>query len=1044
MSHFNLTAWSLNHKQFIYFFVALFFVAGLFSYKNVGRMEDPDFAIKQMIVSVAWSGATASQMEEQVTDKIEKKLQDLPGLDYLKSYSTPGRTVIYVNLKDQVPAKELRARWVEARNMVNDIKGTLPESVSEPSFNDRFDEVYGVIYTLTGDGFTYEEMREKAEKIRRILLSVPSVSKVQLLGVQTEKIYIEIENSKLARLGLDPSVITAALKEQNAMAAAGMLETASDNVYLRITGMFENLEDIRTTPIQAGDRTFRLGDIAKVTRTYAEPSDPKMFYNGQPAVGIALAMEPGGNILTLGKNLDNTLSQIKQELPAGLEINQTVNQPKVVESSIGEFVESLVEAIVIVLIVSFASLGMLSGVVVALTIPLVIAITFTLMYLTGIALQSISLGALIIALGLLVDDAIIATEMMIVKLEQGWSRFDAACFSYTSTAYPRLTGALITCAGFIPIGFSKGLAAEFCVDLFWVIFFALLASWLVAGAVAPLLGYQFIKIKPAQQIADESNAHHDLYDTPFYRRFKRLLLWCMRHRKTVLTATAAAFIGSIFLLGLVKQEFFPPSSRPELIIQLKLQEGASLTNTEEVARQFAKELDGDPNISYYTYHVGEGAPRFVLSFEPTFNKSNFAEFIVVTKDVQARNTLAQKAEQLLNTEFTNVRGHIKLLFTGTGPDYPVMLRVKGPDHEKVRDIAEQVRTVMAAHPATQNVNLNWNEKSKVLHLEIDQAKAKALGLSSQKLAASLQTQLSGSPITQFREHDKTVSMVLRFAEADRNNPERIKDLNIHIGNGKYVPLDQIATIRYDAEEGLIYRRDLLPMIMVQAELNSTTKLTGSDVTKQVYNSLQELRSDLPVGYFIEFDGATERSIKSSKFLAEPIPAMMLVIMILLMMQLQRIPKMLLTLLTAPLGIIGVSISLLLTGSPMGFVVQLGILALFGIIMRNTVILMDQIEQHLVAGDSLWDAIVSATISRFRPIMLTAAAAILGMIPLVPSTLWGSMAIAIAGGLLGATILTLLVLPVMYAAWYKAQPDTSMYTPPLSLPGSQLVNKPEIQ
>jgi len=1024
VSHFNLTAWSLNHKQFIYFLVFLFFVAGLFSYKNVGRMEDPDFAIKQMIVSIAWSGATASQMEEQVTDKIEKKLQDLPGLDYLKSYSTPGRTVIYINLKDQVPAKELRARWVEARNMVNDIKRTFPEGVSEPSFNDRFDEVYGVIYTLTGDGFTYEEMREKAEKIRRILLSVPSVSKVQLLGVQTEKIYIEIENSKLARLGLDPSVITAALKEQNAMAAAGMLETASDNAYLRITGMFETLEDIRTTPIQAGGRTFRLGDIAMVTRAYAEPADPKMFYNGQPAIGIALAMEPGGNILTLGKNLDSTLSQIKQELPAGLEINQTVNQPKVVESSIGEFVESLVEAIVIVLIVSFASLGMRSGVVVALTIPLVIAITFSLMYLTGIALQSISLGALIIALGLLVDDAIIATEMTIVKLEQGWSRFDAACFSYTSTAYPRLTGALITCAGFIPIGFSKGLAAEFCVDLFWVIFFALLASWLVAGAVTPLLGYQFIKIKPAQQATSESNAH-DLYDTPFYRRFKCLLLWCMHHRKTVLTATAAAFIGSILLLGLVKQEFFPASSRPELIIQLKLQEGASLTNTAAVAHQFAKELDGDPNIFYYTYHVGEGAPRFVLSFEPTFNKSNFAEFIVVAKDVQARNTLAQKAEQLLNTKFTDVRGHIKLLFTGTGPDYPVMLRVKGPDHEKVREVAEQVRAVMAAHPATQNVNLNWNEKSKVTHLEIDQAKAKALGLSSHELAASLQTQLSGAPITEFREQDKTVSMLLRFAEADRNNPERLKDLNIHIGSGKYVPLDQLATIRYDAEEGLIYRRDLLPMIMVQAELKPTSKLTGSDVTKQVYGSLQELKNDLPAGYFIEFDGATERSIKSSKFLAEPIPAMLLIIMILLMMQLQSIPKMLLTLFTAPLGIIGVSISLLLTGSPMGFVVQLGILALFGIIMRNTVILMDQIEQHLAAGDSLWDAIVSATISRFRPIMLTAAAAILGMIPLVPSTLWGSMAIAIAGGLLGATILTLLVLPVMYAAWYKAQPDTSM-------------------
>ena len=921
--------------------------------------------------------------------------------------------------------------------MVNDIRGTFPEGVLEPSFNDRFDEVYGVVYTLTGDGYTYEEMREKGEKIRRIFLGVPSVRKVQLLGVQTEKIYIEIENSKLARLGIDPAAITAALREQNATASAGMLETASDNVYLRITGMFETLADIRTTPIQAGGRTFRLGDIATVTRAYAEPAEPKMFYNGQPAIGISLAMEPGGNILTLGKNLEATVEQIKQELPAGLEINQVVNQPKVVEFSIGEFVKSLAEAIIIVLIVSFASLGIRSGMVVALTIPLVIAITFTLMYLTGIDLQSISLGALIIALGLLVDDAIIAIEMMIVKLEQGWSRFDAACHAYKVTAFPMLTGTLVTCAGFIPIAFSKGSSSEFCSTLFWVVFFALIVSWLAAVTITPLLGSLILKIKPVQA-GSESHAHHDLYDTPFYRRFKWLLLWCMHHRKIVLTTTVAAFIGSIFLLGLVKQEFFPASNRPEVIVQFKLQKGASAANTEEVARQFAAELEGDPNISYYTYHVGEGAPRFVLSFEPTFYKTNFAEFIIVAKDVQARSALAQKAEQLINTEFTGVQGHVKVLFNGPSADYAVMLRVKGPDHEKVRATAEQMRTVMAAHPATQNVNLNWNEKSKVMHLEIDQAKAKALGLSSQQLATSLQTQLSGAPIAEFRERDKTVSMVFRFAEADRNNPERIKDLNIHLGNGNYVPLDQIATIRYDAEEGLIYRHNLLPMIIVQAELKPSSGLTGTDVTTQLYNDLQELRNSLPAGYSIEFDGTTEESIKSGKFLVEPIPVMLLIIMVLLMMQLQNIPKMLLTLLTAPMGIIGVSVSLLLTGSPMGFVVQLGILALSGIIMRNSVILADQIEQHLAAGEPLWDAIVASTISRFRPIMLTAAAAILAMIPLVFSAFWGPMAVAIGGGLLGATLLTLLVLPVMYAAWYKAKPGTSSESKSMEDTGKSLL------
>lgn len=801
------------------------------------------------------------------------------------------------------------------------------------------------------------------------------------------------------------------------MAAAGMMETASDNVYLRISGMFDTVADIRNTPIAVGDRTFRLGDIAQVTRAYNKPADPKMFYNGQPAIGIALAMEPGGNILTLGDNLKATIAQIEKELPAGLELNQTVNQPQMVESSIHEFLKSLVEALVIVLLISFASLGVRSGVIVAITIPLVIAVTFTLMYVTSIDLQRISLGALIISLGLLVDDAIIVLEMMIVKLEQGWIRFNAACYAYKATALPMLTGTLVTCAGFIPIAFSSGSASEFCRSLFWVVFFALTVSWVAAVLVTPLLGHLFIKIKPHQATKES----YDIYDTPFYRYFKRILLWCMNHHKTVLASTAIGFIASIFLLGFVKQEFFPASSRPEVIVQLNLQEGASLANTEEAARQFAERLDGDPRIAYYTYHVGEGAPRFVLTFEPTFQKTNFAEFIVVAKDIQSRNELAQNLNQLLNSDFPSIHGHVKVLFSGLAADYPVMLRVKGPDQEKVREIAEQVRTVMANHPATQNVNLNWNEKSKVIHLEIDQSKTKALGLNSQQLAATLQSQLSGAPIAEFREGDKTVSMVFRFAAKDRNNPEHLKDLNIHIGNGKYIPLDQIATIRYDAEQGLIYRRDLLPMVMVQAELKPSSGVTDTDVTKQVFYNLQDVRNNLPPGYSIEFDGSTENSMKSLQFLVEPIPGMLLIIMFLLMLQLQSIPKMLLTLLTAPLGIIGVSASLLLTGSPMGFVVQLGILALSGIIIRNSVILADQIEQHLEAGDPLWDAIVDSTISRFRPIMLTAAAAILAMIPLVFSDFWGPMAVAIGGGLFGATILILLVLPVMYATWYKAKP-----------------------
>ncbi len=1019
MKKFNLTEWALSHKQFIYFFLVLFFIAGTLSYKNLGRMEDPDFTIKQMVVSIAWPGATARQMEEQVTDKVEKKLQDLPGLDYLKSYSTPGRTVIYVNLKDSVLQKDVRSRWLETRNMVNDIKGTLPVGVSEPMFNDRFDEVYGVIYALTGDGYTYEEMREKAEKIRRILLDVPSVKKVQLLGVQTEKIYIEIENSKLAQLGIDPGLLTSTLQAQNAMTASGMLETSSDNVYLRVTGMFENLQDIRNIPLQANGSVFRLGDIAKVTRSYTEPAEPKFYYNGEPALGIALAMESGGNILTLGDNLAKTIERLKKELPAGLEIHQTVNQPKVVEGSINEFIESLAEAIVIVLLVSFISLGLRSGSVVAMSIPLVIAIVFTFMKLFGIDLQRISLGALIIALGLLVDDAIITIESMVVKLEQGWSRFDAACFAYTSTAYPRLTGELVTCAGFIPVGFAIGSASEFVSTIFTVVTISLLASWIVAGTATPLLGYQFIKIKPKTSGENEQ----ELYDKTFYRLFKRVLTWCLVQRKVVLIAVMTSFVGSIGLMGYVKQEFFPASARPELIVQLQLQEGASVKNTEAVAQQFAEKLNGDPLISYYTYHVGEGAPRFVLTFEPTFNKPNFSEFIIVAKDVKARDELRGKISKLASDEVAFARVHTKVINIGPAADYPVMLRVKGYDHDKVREIATQVETAMTANPWTKNVNLNWYEKSKTMHLEIDQDKARKLGVNSQSLATSLQTQLSGAPIAEFRENDKTVNMIFRFADQDRNDPSRIKDLPIHIGNGKYVPLDQIARISLAAEDGLIYRRDLKPMVLVQAEIKPG--VTGDDVAEQVYNNLAELQSALPLGYSIEYDGAKSDSIRALGMILEPVPAMIIVIMILLMIQLQSIPKMVLTLLTAPLGIIGVVCGLLLTGKPMGFVVQLGILALSGIIMRNSVILMDQIDQQIEAGENLWNAIINATVIRFRPILLTAAAAILGMLPLMSSLFWGPMAVAIAAGLFGATVLTLIVLPVMYAAWYKAQPDASV-------------------
>jgi len=1012
MSNLNLTEWALKHKQLVYFFVLLTFVMGIYSYRQLGRMEDPDFVIRQMIVSVAWPGASARQVEEQVTDKLEKKLQDTPGIDYLKSYSQPGKAVIYVTLKDSVNEKDVRPTWLEVRNMVNDSKGTLPQGVVGPSFNDRFDDVFGCIYALTSDGYSYEEMREKAEQIRRTLLGVKNVKKVDLIGVQPEKIYIEMESSKLAQLGIDPAVIINAVKTQNTMNPSGMIETASDNVYLRVTGIVDDIINLRNLPLRVNERTFRLGDIAKVERSYAEPMEPKMYYNGQPAIGLALSMEKGGNILTLGENLDKTINQIKQELPLGLEINQVLYQPEVVKASIGEFVKSLWEAIVIVLIVSFLSLGIRSGIVVALCIPLVIAGIFVCMQIWGIDLHKVSLGALIISLGLLVDDAIIAVEMMTVKLEQGWDRFEAACYAYKATAFPMLTGTLITCAGFIPIGFSKGSASEFTSSIFTVVTIALLLSWLVSVLVTPLLGYKLIRPKHTVEKGQ------DIYDSKFYRIFRQALTWCLQHRKLVLGITALCFIGSIVLLKFVKQEFFPPSVRTEIIVEMTLPEGSSLIATEQEAQKFAQSLAGDSDIANYSYYVGQGAPRFVLTSDPKLPASNYAQFVIVAKDLKGRDVLQKKINQLFAEQFENVRGHVKLIQTGPPSPYPVMLRVTGYDHERVRTIAQQVSDVMSGNTSLANINWDWNEKNKVMHLTIDQDKARVLGVDSQNLALSLQMQLSGTAIAEFYEGDKTVNIVYRLDNHNRKDLSAVKNLPVHIGSGKFVPLEQIAAISYEAEEGLIWRRDLKPTITVQADV--LPGVTGNDATKKVYEDLKTLRETLPAGYSIDIGGSLERSQSSMDFLLQPVPVMIVLIITLLMFQLQKMSLMLLALLTAPLGIIGVSLAMLITSRPMGFVAELGILALSGMIIRNSVILIDQIEQHVKAGESHWDAIINSAVLRFRPIMLTAAAAILGMVPLIPSNFWGPMAVAIAGGLFGATILTLLVLPTMYAVAFKVK------------------------
>ncbi|WP_312648742.1 efflux RND transporter permease subunit [Aminipila sp.] len=1015
MKKFNLTEWALKHKQFMYFIVGVIAIAGIFSYQSLGRMEYPDFTIRQMIVSVGWPGATAKQVGEQVTDKIEKKLQDTPGLDYLESCSKPGQSVIYVYLEDTVEDAKIRATWFEVRNMVNDIKDTLPKGVIGPYFNDRFDDVFGNVYAITGDGYSYEQMRVKAEEFRQELLqNVPDVKKVELIGVQDEKIYVEVESSKLSQLKLDPNIIANTLQAQNSMTPTGKISVSSDDLYLRVTGIFDNVEQIKNLPIRANGNTFRLGDIATVKRGYEDP-ETKMYFNGQEAIGIAVSMDKGGNVLTLGHNLEIAKEKFEKEAPAGLELHQVANQPEVVKDSINEFKETLALAVIIVLVVCFVSLGRRPGIIVAFSIPLVICGVFACMKLSGIALQQISLGALIIALGLLVDDAIITTETMIVKLEQGWERDAAASFAYTATAYPRLTGALITCAAFTPVFFSKGLAAEFVGCIFIVVSMALILSWLVAGTITPMLGEWLIKVKP-----EHHGSEHNQYDKKIYNKFKQLLGWCLNHRKIVVITTIICFTASCLLFSTLKQEFFPGSARPELIVDLALPEGSNFEATDNMAKKFAKELDGNENIVDYSYYVGQSSPRFVLTISPLLPNTSNAQFIIVTKDKQARTELSEEIKSFGASEFPDIRMNRRILQTGPGDLYPVNLRVSGTDVDQVRQIAQKIASKMEKDPNLCDVNMNWNEKSKVINLKIDQDKARALGVDSQSLSMTLFTELSGYPVTEFREGDKTISIVLRQDLKDSKNLDSVKNLNVITSYGTYIPLDQIAEISYGAEEGLIWKRNIKPTITIQA--NVATDITGNNATQQTFDDLETYRKGLPAGYSVDIGGSLEMTNKSIKLLVPTIPIMLLIIMVLLMIQLQDLRNMALALSTAPLGIIGASLALFLTDRPTGFVVYLGILALAGIIMRNSVILIDQIEQQIASGETKINAIINATVMRFRPILLTATAAILGMIPLASSVFWGPMAVAIAGGLFVATVLTLLVLPTLYAVFFKVKND----------------------
>ena len=1004
----NLTEVSLKNRALVWYFIIVTAIGGIFFYFKLGRMEDPNFTINQMVVTAAWPGASADQMEQQVTDKLESKFRDIPGVKEITSNTRAGTSVVYVTLRDDVDRSTIRDTWRDVRGFGNDVQSELPSGVYGPYYNDRFDDVFGSVYAITGDGYSMEELRQAAEKIRRQLATIDEVQKVKLLGVQTEKVYVEIESAKLAELGISPTVLANALKSQNEMTPSGMIETSTDNVYLRYSGIFDDENAVKNTPIQANGKTFYLGDIATVERRYAEPGDTAMYYNGQPAVGIAVSMEDGGNIITLGNELKTAMTNIQSEMTAGLEIHQVSDQPKVVEESIDDFVSTLREAVIIVLAVSFLSLGLRTGMVVAGCIPLVLAAVFCGMYIFGIDLHKVSLGALIISLGLLVDDAIIAVEQMSVQLERGHSRFDAACHAFRATAKPMLTGTLITCAGFIPVSFSKGMAAEFCSSLFPVIGMALVISWIVSVMIAPLFGYYLIK--PAAK-ADEG----EMYQSRFYLAFRGLLNWFLEHRKIVLATTAGLFALSIAMMGMIKQEFFPPSIRPEIIIDMELPEGSSLKASGQAASRFAQFLDeNSEEIENYTYYVGEGAPRFVLTVDPKLPTDNLSQFVIVAKDADNRDALTAKLRDYLAENIPEVKTNISVIQTGPPAPYPIMLLVSGYDKDKVRDIASQVADRVAQDPNNTDINMDWNEKSKVLHLEFDQAKLRALGLSPQAVAQTVYTEVSGASAAQLYSGDRTIDIQLRLADTDRQDLSQIKNLPVYSAGG-YVPLEQLAKISYEAEDSLIKRKNMQPTITVQANIKEGT---ANDATQKAYDAVKDIRDELPFGYKITVGGSLEDSEDSMKYLLIPIPAMIFIIMTLLMFQLRNGKDMILTLLTAPLGLIGVVAGMLLLNQAMGFVAILGVMALSGMIIRNSIILIDQIQKHIEAGEAPRDAIVDSAVLRFRPIMLTAAAAILGMLPLMTSSFWGPMAVAIASGLLIATILTLLVLPVMYAVTYK--------------------------
>ncbi|WP_119153444.1 efflux RND transporter permease subunit [Caldimonas tepidiphila] len=1029
-SRFNISRWALEHPALTRYLMVVLLLLGLAAYFQLGQDEDPPFAFRAMVVRAYWPGATAQQIADQVTDKIERTLQEVPYADKIRSYSKPGETLIIFQVRDDSPPAALPQIWYSTRKKVGDMRGTLPQGVVGPFFNDEFGDVYGAIYALSTDGFSAEELRQHADRVRQQLLKAPHVAKVEIFGAQEEKVFIEIPRRRLAQLGLDFNQVLAQIGQQNAVEPAGVVNTPTDNVQIRVGGQFAAVEELRAFPIRAAGNTFRLGDIAEVRRGYVDPPTTKVRHQGREILALGVSMAKGGDIVALGKALESTTGRIRAELPLGIEMRQFQDQATVVSSSVGEFVKVLIEAVVIVLAVSFVSLGLhrkpgarglagftldvRPGLVVGITIPLVLAITFLTMYYWGVGLHKISLGSLIIALGLLVDDAIIAVEMMVRKLEEGYDRMRAATAAYEITAMPMLTGTLITAVGFLPIGMAKSTVGEYTFAIFAVTAAALVISWLVSVFFVPYLGARLLKVKP--HVAGEEP--HELFDTPFYTRFRRLVNWCVAHRWITIGLTLATLLLGLAGMGRVQQQFFPDSSRPEVLVDLWFPEGTSFAANEEVTRRVEARVMREPGVAHVTTWVGSGVPRFALVLDQVFPQTNVSQMIVMPGDHAAREALRRRLPEILAEEFPEVRGRAKLLPNGPPVPYPVQFRVVGKEPAEVRRIADEVKAVMLAHPDLRGVNDNWNESVKVMRLEIDQDKARALGVSSQAIAQATRTVHSGTTIGQYREGDRLIDIVLRQPQAERDALGDLADAYLPTASGRSIPLSQIATPRFVWEPGVLWREGRDYAVTVQGDI--AEGLQPATVSNALDPRFDELRSNLPPGYRIDVAGTVEESSKGTGSIAAGVPVMLFLIFTLLMLQLHSFSRAMLVFLTGPLGIAGVAGALLLLGRPFGFVALLGVIALMGMIMRNSVILIDQIEQDRARGVPAWDAIVEAAVRRFRPIILTAAAAVLAMIPLSRSVFWGPMAVAIMGGLVVATALTLLALPAMYAAWFRVK------------------------